>query len=308
MEKEKKQTKNYTVISIIGVLVLGILMSSWYYVPQGKVGVLFNKVNGFDYDEKPQGLGLKIPFIEAVRKMEFRTQTLSLLGKQALTPKDKAGINFNQELVIRFKLDPSQAAEFAELKGYNMETVIYTATRGAARNVLGRYAQEDVPKNRSAIAEEIRIELQKRLNSETIGKLKDNYFIVEAVDVRNTQFNAEIEKAINNKQIQKQVAEQREYELQARGLEKQMAIVKAEGEGEAIRLVAKGKADGIRLINNAYQSMPPQYVQVKYAEAIRPTDKIYLGFDSLSGGSNLGVLNYNQLMGLQQANVVNITG
>ncbi len=297
---KKRADRKIVIVSvsiIVGLLLFIVAMSSWYYVPQGHVGVLFNKFYGFNYIEKPQGLGLKLPFIESVRKIDFRTQNLELLEEKELTPKDSNGIDFRQEILVRYRIDPNQASEFVELKGKQIESVVYTATRGASRNILGTYAQEDVPEKRGIIALEILEEIQLRLDSERSGRLNQDFIIIEAVDVRNTGFNLEIEEAIKTKQIQKQVAEQRQYELQARETEKKMAIVKAEGESQAIILVAQGKAKGIQLVNNAYQQMPPQYVAVKYAEAIKPTDKIYLGFESLMGASsNLGVLNYNKLL------------
>jgi hypothetical protein len=51
----------------------------------------------------------------------------------------------------------------------------------------------------------------------------------------------------------------------------------------------------------AYQNMPIAYVYSQFADAIKPTDKIYMGFDSLSGGQ-LSLLNLNQLMALGAEN------
>jgi len=321
MEKKKETgidiTKLVTRI-VMSCIVVILVFGSVYNVPKGSAGVKFSKLTAFDYSEKPQGLGLKIPFIENVNKMSFRTKTLNLIGDAELTPKDKNGINFRQEIVIRYRLTFDQAVEFYELKGKDTDAVVYTATRGASRNVFGKYIQEEVPEKRGEIADLIRSELQSRINTEKSGKLHDDYILIEAVDVRNTAFNQQIEEAINRKQVQKQVAEQKQYELQAAekqreivkvnaDAKKQKAILEAEGEAQAIIEVATAKARGVQKINDAYQQMPREYVLVKFAEAIRPTDKVYLGFESLTGGQNLGVLNYNQLMALQEGNTLNIT-
>jgi hypothetical protein len=47
--------------------------------------------------------------------------------------------------------------------------------------------------------------------------------------------------------------------------------------------------------------MPMTYVYTKYAEAIKDTDKMYFGFESL-GGNQLSFLDMNQIMAMKQLN------
>lgn len=323
MGQEEEAIKKIVKYGATGIILLVIIFAIWgfiYNVPKGNVGVIYRKAvgtQGFDYQEKGPGIHIKIPFVWDVYKLSFMTKTIYLgeggeiKGTEnyaTLTPKDKNGINFNQDLAIRFRPNTDQLAEFLELKGDNINEVMVTALRGTARNVIGQYAQEDVPEMRAEIAAKIIIALQARLDSEASGKLKPGYIIIEAVDVRNTQFNAKIEEAINNKQLQKQKAEQKEYELDAAKKQKeiemvnadaikQAAILKAQGEAEAILAVATAKAIGIQKVNDAYQRMPEEYVAVKYAEALQANaenGKIMI-IDPKAIG--LGVMNLNQLVG-----------
>ncbi len=319
----KRQIKVFSIGALVFVLIisiLGLLFGSLYNVGEGEVGVKFAKFGpnkGFSSTELSQGYGFKMPFRDRVITMTFRTQTVSFNADGTgdygvITPKDSNGINYNIDVTIRYKIDPTQASEFIEQKGAGVEamtTLLATAVRGdSTRGVLGKYPQEDIPEHRTAIAEEIRTVLQKRINKEATGKLKPGFITIEAVDLRNVLFDPRIEEAIVNKQTQKQIAEKKEYELQQAEMEKKIAIVQAEknkeanilmaeGEAKAVLLVATAKAEGITKVNIAYQQMPASYVQVKFAEAIKPTDKIYLGFDSL-GGNSMNFFDINQATGL----------
>ncbi len=314
------KTVKKTIFAIFGfvviILVLGVLIGSIYNVNEGNVGVMFSKwgpQQGFSPTEISQGTHFKMPFRDRVIDMPFRTQTISFAGENSITPKDSNGISFNIDVVVRYKIDSTQASEFIEQKGEGiaaLETIMTTAIRSdATRGVLGTYAQEDVPENLINLAVEITKTLQDRINREASGKLKTGFILIETVDLRNVKFNPKIEVAIITKQEQKQVAEQKEYELQKEVKQKEITIVqatrdmeaqvlRATGEADAILLVAGAKAKGIRLVNDAYQSMPPEYVQVKFAEAIKPTDKVYFGFESLSGNT-LPILDINEIAGLK---------
>jgi regulator of protease activity HflC (stomatin/prohibitin superfamily) len=259
-----------------------------------------------------------MPFRDKVYDIPFRTQTIGFYGAaergqySAIQPKDSNGINFFVDVTVRYRLDPTQASEFIEQKGEGtktMETLMATAVRAdSTRGVFGQYPQEDVPEMRMEIALEIADVLQKRLDTEATGKLKPGFITVEAVDLRNVQFDSRIEEAIVNKQTQKQVAEQKQYELQKEQTEreielvradkeKQARILRAQGEAEAILQVNLAKAKGIEAVNRAYRNMPEQYVKTKFAESIKDNDKIIFGLDSLAG-SGLNFLDTGRMAGL----------
>jgi len=321
MDPQAKKIIGSVITGFIVLIALGIFFGSLYSIPEGNSGVIYKSAmgtKGFNYVEKGPGIHMKVPFFHTVHKLSFMTRTLYMGEGVAekrtaqnfptLTPKDKNGINFNQDLAVRFRMNPEQMAEFMELKGKSPEELVVTAIRGVARNVIGQFAQEDIPENRAEVATEIRIQLQARLDEEATGRLQPGYLVIEAVDVRNTQFNGKIEEAINSKMVQKQEAERKQYELQSAEKEieirmaeaeanKQSAILVAEGEAQAVLVVAEAKAKGIKLVNSAYQDMPEEYVAVKYAEALQANaangNLMILDPDVIG----LGVMNMNQLMG-----------
>lgn len=325
-ESPFEETKQKIVSYIVGggsifliLLLIGVLIGSLYNVPPGHVGVKFSKTGshqGFAAQEVPQGWGWKMPFITDVYTIPFRTQTIGFYGSNeeqgtysAITPMDKNGITFNIDVTVRYRLDPTQASEFVEQKGIGveaMETLLATAVRAdSTRGVFGKYAQEDIPDKRLELAAEVQRVLQRRIDQEASGKLTPGFLTIEAVDIRDIKFNEQIAKRIIEKQEKLQVAQQKVYELESaqrtREIElvnadrdRNATILRAQGEAEATLIIATAKAQGIQKVNDAYQNMPREYVLVKAFEAIQPTDKVYLGFDSLSG-NQLNVLDLNKI-------------
>ena len=315
------------VVVILCIVGLFVLFGSWYSIPEGYVGVMFHSFGagqGFDTTSLQQGWGLKAPFRDRVYSIPFRTQSIGFYGATeekgsygSIQPKDKNGITFDVDVTIRYSLDPTQAPAFIEQKGEGiaaLEAILSTAVRAdSTRGVFGKYAQEDVPLQRDDIAIEVKQTLQKRIDSEATRNLKPGFITIEAVDIRNIKFNAQIEDAIVNKQKTKQVAEQKTYELQQAETQKkivlvqadqdkQAAILRAEGEGEAIKLVAFAKASGVNAINLAYQNMPAAYVQTQAYQSIKANDKIIIGLDSIvKEGSSIGFTDMNKIISMTNA-------
>lgn len=311
------------VVALI-VIVVVVLMGSWYNIPEGNVGVLFDKRSGFDYNEKPQGWGLKVPIVQTMHRIPFRTQEIGFYGDAGrgqygtITPKDKNGISFSIDITVRYSLDPTQAAEFIEQKGSGvaaMESVLVTSTRSeAVRGVLGQENQEDIPAKLDELAVKVREQLQARVDREATGQLKAGFIRIESVDLRKIDYNDQIELKIQEKQQAKQEAEKQQYILEEAEYKKKIeltnadrdklaAILRAQGEAEAILTVATAKAEGIQKVNLAYQNMPIEYVYVQYAQALKSTDKVILGIESLTPNT-LPILNVNQLAGLHSQGIV----
>lgn len=311
-----KRVSKYAALLVIAMIVLS---SAVYSVPQGHAGCEFSRTNGWNYQETTQGWHLKTPFIVKATTMSFRTNTLGIhTGGEGefsvLTPKDANGINFNVDVTLRYRLDGNQICEFMEQKGYDESPLLLTALRAdSTRGVFGQYAQEDLPENRIEVAENVRKVLQARLDQEASGNLKSGYIIIEAIDIRNIGFNDRIENAIISKQERKQEAEKQTYILQQAEKEREIRLVQAdamkkatileaEGRSQAILLEATAKAEGIDKVNTAYQNMPDQYVEVRYAEALGAIatsgNSVFMdiGRFSAGGSENIGVLNYNELI------------
>jgi regulator of protease activity HflC (stomatin/prohibitin superfamily) len=70
--------------------------------------------------------------------------------------------------------------------------------------------------------------------------------------LRNVQFSADFQQAIENKQIAQQQAQAMKYILEKQEMEKKRKIIEAEGESESLRLKGKALADNPSLIQYEY--------------------------------------------------------
>lgn len=324
-ELEKRLVKKIRNIAIgVGIVLIALFIFNAVIikVPAGHVGVLFDKVSGGvqmnEFNGGNEGWGFKIPFIQSVNMMDVRTQSMEYMAEKAVVPKDVNGINFKWDMVVRYKLDPTMAAEVYKTKGeLYADKIIGTALRSRAREVLGNYAQEKVQQERIKVANEIKVAVQARVNEEasSIDYLKPGFLVIESIDLRDLNYDPQIEQSIIKKQTQLQVAEQKVYELQQAQKEKEIIetkaeaqknkqILEAEGRAEAILLEATAKAEGIQKINYAYQDMPPEYVSVKYAEALKEiaagNNGVFMDlsrFGSANGdAAQIGLLQYDKLI------------
>ena len=325
-------------VGFLGVAIVVLLMAvlgGWFYVAGGSNAVMLNKVTidgvrGYGTEEISEGFYFKYPIVQSATKISYRTQTVNFCDQEKnptvncdygpLVPKDVNGVNFNVDLTIRYHIDQAQIAEFVQYKGPKLsyvEDLIKTAARAdATRGVFGKYAQEDVPELRTNLSIIVFDKLQERINSEATGSLKPNFVVIEAVDIRNIDFNDEIEARIIEKLKKKQLAEEkifdieiaektREEEIIKADMDRQADIIRANGSATAILLEATAKATGSEKMNRAFQNMPNGYVSVRWSEAVRDTDKVIFGLESLTEGGNLlPIIDMNEVAALKQKQYV----
>jgi regulator of protease activity HflC (stomatin/prohibitin superfamily) len=300
---------------IVGFIIALIIMNGWYYVPGGSQGAMFNRISindvqGYVPTELGEGLRFKVPFMQSVTKLPYRTQQINFCNQannpnidchyDPLVPKDKNGINFEIDLSIRFKLDKTQIVELVQQKGSmsNIEQLIISAARAeSTRGVFGTYTQEELPSVREEVSEKIFNKLQERMDYEATDNLKPGFLIIEALDLRNLDYNDVIEAAIIAKQKKKQEADAKIYDIQFANRtreeelinadkDRQSAIIRAEGTANATLLNGLAQAKTVQAANDAFKGMSPAYVLSKAYDSIGKNDKIIIGLDSLTSEGN----------------------
>lgn len=331
MSKKNNESENsmtfwiaYGIIVIIVLIVVALLGGLIYYIPGGSQGAIFNKIGsdrGYNLVEMPEGFGMKIPILQGIESLPYRTQTVSFCNENkesqvcdypAITAKDKAAISFSIDVTVRYSLERDQVSEFVKHKGTSvkdMNNLIVTAARAdSTRGVFGNYAQEDLPTLVNEITPIIQKRLQERINEEATGDLRSGFIKIEAIDMRNVAFAPEIEQKIIQKQQKFQAAEEKVFDITIANRtreeyiinadrDKQSAILRAEGEAEAIKKVGFAKADATQKLNDAYQDMPATFVSSKWAESINDNDKIIFGLDNMGSGV-LPIIDVNEMTGM----------
>ncbi len=224
----------------LGVLLMvgGLILASAVIVRAGFRGVLlrFGAVQG----QLDEGFHLILPFVNEVVLMEVRTQKEE--SQASAASRDLQIVTTS--LALNFRVDPSQVGELYRDVGTEYKTrVIDPAVQESLKVVTAKYTAEELIKFRSQVKSEVEHEITMRL--------KAYHLLVEpaGLSITNFAFSDEFNRAIEQKQVAQQQAEQQRYVLQKAELEKQTAVMIAQGKSEAAKLNAEAlKVQGGSLV------------------------------------------------------------
>ena len=150
-----KKTRNiiiYTLIVIVGFIVLSVASSFWIVIEAGQTGVqsLFGKVKDTEYSS---GFHVKNPLVK-ITKMNIRTQeyTMSIsqgegnkFGADAITSLTKEGLSVDLDITVLYNLKEENASDVYRDVGVSYEDVIIRPQiRSVIREVIAKYSAKDI--------------------------------------------------------------------------------------------------------------------------------------------------------------------
>ncbi|MFA6393337.1 MAG: slipin family protein [Patescibacteria group bacterium] len=188
------------ILFIAGFIVVFIIIPGFRVVQQYQIGVVFRlgKITG----TKEPGLTWIIPYIEWMRKVDFRTITMPIPPQKIIT-KDNVSVDISA--VAYYKIvDGIKSIVAIE----NVMSAINQIAQTTVRNIVGRFQLDEVLSERDAINKEIRTVLDN--HTEPWGVL------VSLVEIKDIELPENMQRAM---------AKQAEAER-----EKRSKIIAAEGE------------------------------------------------------------------------------
>ena len=214
-------------IVIIGVIVLFIvitLISSFQIIESGEVGlkVRFGKIVDSSLNE---GLNLKIPYIEQIKKVNIKVQKSEITVESST--KDMQTIMTT--IAVNYRVDSKKASNLYRTVGNNYEqTVLIPAIQESIKSAIATYNAEEITTKRSEVSQDCLKALQ--------DKVLKYGIVVEDFNLTDFSFSAEYTKAIE----EKQVAEQK---LQKTKLEAEAKIIEAEATKKSNDLLKQSLTD-----------------------------------------------------------------
>jgi len=230
-------------------------------VNSGEVGI---KVTTGKFQEKPlnPGLHFYIPIFEKIIPVNTRVRMITysndnkqsindgysryeggLRKNPAIRVMDSRGLDVDIDLAVQYHLRPESAPTTIATWGTAWEDkIINTKVREIVRDVIGKYAAENLPQKRTEIAKEIQDRVRKKVEAISAKPVALN-----SVELRNIELPSKIKTKIEELQAEKQnvmIAEQQKDRAK-REAERKAEI--ARGEAEKRRIEAQGKADQIRI-------------------------------------------------------------
>jgi len=249
-------------IFVIIAIIFGIfILKPFTIINSGEVGI---KVTTGKFQEEPlnPGLHFYIPIFEKIIPVNTRVRmiTYSNENKQvisdgysryegglrrnpAIRVMDSRGLDVDIDLAVQYHLRPESAPKTIATWGTAWEDkIINTKVREIVRDVIGKYAAENLPQKRTEIAKEIQERVRKKVEA-----IPGKPVVLDSVELRNIELPKKIKTKIEELQAEKQnvmIAEQQKDRAK-REAERKAEI--ARGEAEKRRIEAQGQADQIRI-------------------------------------------------------------
>ena len=210
----------------LGVLVFVLIIASsatTYVVEPGTRGI---KVTLGKAEDKflPEGLGFKAPFITTIVPVNVRQRTQAVRAE--CFSSDLQQVIMDLRVLYRAP-EASVVQIYKQFSGDPFDSLIAPRVQEAVKEVTALLTAEQIVKKR----EEIK---QKALAA---AKLKiGNLLWVEDIVIRNIDLSKELERAIEEKMVAEQQAEQARFTQVQKQVEAETVVIKARGEAEAIRV------------------------------------------------------------------------
>jgi regulator of protease activity HflC (stomatin/prohibitin superfamily) len=216
-----KKLSRTLILSIpIVVAALLLLLLSFYVVPAGYVGVVTRF--GAVHRVVPPGLGVKIPFVEAVHEMSVQTQKDEV---------DATSASSNLQTVtaliaVNYRLDGQFASTVYQTIGKNYQDIVVAPSiQNAFKSATAKYTAENLIKMREQVRLDAEGELQKQL--------EPYHIIVENFNIINFDFSPEYNASIEAKQVMEQNVQTAKLELEKAKVSAEQRVVEAQGQADA---------------------------------------------------------------------------
>lgn len=280
--RNKKGQTGWIATGIIALLVLILVLSSFYTIDSGQEGVLLTWGQAAATPVGP-GIHAKMPIAQGVVKFDMRTQNFGIDGsKTSLETASSADLQIVKiQVALNYRLAAGTSAKvFSEIGADYEDVVIQPVVHDTVKAVTAQYTAEELIKKR----EEVRAKIAQQLTE----KLRPRNIIVEEVSIVNFDFSEQFNIAIEQKVTQEQNALAAQNKLAQIRFEADQVRAKAEGERDAAIAQATGEAEKVKLIQQQL-SQSPQYIE--YIRAQRWDGKYPVYYMALAGNGVTPLLN-----------------
>lgn len=211
-------------------LVLAIFFAYSFFVnlvEPGHRAIIFDRFKGILPDVKPEGTHFRLPIIQDPIMLDVRTQAKVI--STVTGTKDLQTINLTLRVLCRPKI--SELPSLFKQVGLDWsERVLPGICNEVLKAVVAQHDAAELLTLRDQVSMQIRDGLTARA--------KDFNIELDDVSLTHLNFSKEFSKAIEDKQVAEQQAERAKFIVAKAEQEKEAAIIRAEGDSEAARLLS----------------------------------------------------------------------
>ena len=265
-------------ISILLFALVVLVSSATYVVQPGSRGVAVT-LGTVSPDFKPEGFGLKQPFITHIQPISIRQQTRPMPAE--CYSSDLQQVKMEVHVLYRVP-EHSVVKIFQEYAGEPFDTLIAPRVQEALKEVAATQSAEQIVKRREEIKTRA-LELARR-------KIGAEFLVVTDLVIYNLSLSSELETAIEMKMVQEQEAEKAKFTQLKAQIEADTAIIRAKGEAEAIQ------------VRGAALRATPDFIKLQILQNWNGRSPLVVG----GGGSNV-LLSLDELSRQAAPNPTNVT-
>ena len=224
-----------TVARLIGVALLVFVIvimaaSGTYVVNPGYRGVEVTMGKVSDAF-KPEGFGLKQPFITTIYPVSIRQQTVE--DSAECYSSDLQQIQIGLRVLYRIP-EASVVKLFHEYYGDPFQSLIAPRVQEALKEVTALQSAEQIVQKREKIKSDALDLAQKKVGT---------FLVIEDIVIENITLTKQLDAAIEAKMVQQQEANKAKYVQQRAQIEADTAVIQAKGEAESIRIRGQALRD-----------------------------------------------------------------
>ena len=235
------------VIMIVVAIALSTVGAGLVFIEPDQIAVVITaNQGGIRPEPLTAGIHFVIPFVERVERYTIlrQTYTMSAVGTEGAVAGDdsiqvrtKDGQQVFIDASVIYQVDPKKVTDLYRtwLKGYE-DGLVRPQSRGVIRDVSSQYGIEEIVSTKRA-------DMEKQITDQLTKIFADNNLVLQDFVLRNIRFSDEYAKAVEQKQIAEQQAQQAKFVVESKKQEAEQARQTAQGAADAAVIAAKGEAE-----------------------------------------------------------------
>ena len=264
LNKDGSIKRSFKGVKFAAAAIAAIILaaSSFTIVPAGNTGVILTlgKVAETSFSE---GFHVKAPFVQQVESMSNKIQVYETPA--SAVSKDLQTVS--STIAVNYRLVSDKSADMYKNVGIDYQTVLITpVVQECMKSATAKYTAEQLITERAAVGDEVKSDLDRKLNGYGI--------YIEKFNIVNFDFSAEFNTAIEAKQVAEQnllktKTEQEQAKVIAK-TEAEKKVIAANAEAEAILAEAQAQADANKLLEESLSNKVIAYEQIQKWNGVMP--------------------------------------
>jgi len=231
-----------TAAAIAGVIVLLLVLGSWYTVDQTERGVLLR--NGAVVGTAQPGLGFKVPVMDSVEKISVKTVTYTWDKMNSYSYDQQPA---DLKISVTLRAAPEKVADlyakFGRLDAA-VNQVVSPVVNQQVKVVFGRYTAVKAIQERGTLNSAIKDAITETLKY-------DPMIIIESVQLENIEFSQNYLHSIEQRMLAEVEVQKLQQNAEREKVQAQITVTQATAKANAVRAEAQAAADALRLNGEA---------------------------------------------------------